>query len=350
MKRTELLERLDLVEPAISNNNMIPVLMHVWFTKTHVMTFNDSIAISAPCNTDFAGAVPGTLLIDLLKRAKGTETELIPSKDELLIKAGSTKVKLPLLPPSSFVHEMPSLSKDTVAIPAAELIKRIAGCLRSVSDDTSVPDHLGVTLIPNGSELHLFSTNHATLSHARVKTKYSLKSRVVLSTAFCKQLVQLTDGGKSANVKLDIQPTYSLMITDEGVTLFGRLIDVDRPLEFPDMLRASTPKDYQKHLVPFPKNGKLLDIAERAIIVTDSPIDKGSTTITVNDGKMIFLSKSSTAEVRDVALVPGHTNGTINLDCKHIKAGYGDFDKMLLTDNCFIMNKDDCLYLIAQLD
>ena len=45
MKRTELIDILNLVNSGLSGNNLIPVLSHVWFLEDSIMTYNDSIGV-----------------------------------------------------------------------------------------------------------------------------------------------------------------------------------------------------------------------------------------------------------------------------------------------------------------
>ena len=59
--------------------------------------------------------------------------------------------------------------------------------MRSVSSDLSVSDQAGVTLMVDGDELSLFSTNNATLSTNTLKltAKPPFKERIILPALFC---------------------------------------------------------------------------------------------------------------------------------------------------------------------
>jgi DNA polymerase III sliding clamp (beta) subunit (PCNA family) len=346
MIRKDLVDKLSLVQPALSANELIPILNHVWFTKTHMMTYNDQIAISVPCKTDFAGAAPGSVLIELMRNSKAKDVEFLPVDDELQIKAASSKFKLGLLPAKDFVFEMPKPSNQVMKVNTKEFLECIATCLRSVSADTSVPDQLGVTLIYKPHTLLLCSTNHATMSSAKIKmpTPPPFKDRVILSTPFCEQLLRIA--GPSINTSIEIHEDYSLATTAKGVTLFGRLIEVPQPLDFVSLFNHHIPKEYPTKRIPIPTKMRL--ILERAIIITDSATDQTTTAITVKEGRARFVSKSARGEVIDSMQV-GETqhDTTISLNCKHVKAGMGSFDNMLVTEDCLIMSKENSFYLIA---
>jgi len=310
------------------------------------MGYNDQIAISAPCKTDFKGAVPGAIFISLLKNSKAKEVELSLTGNELLIKAASSRLKLPVLPPSDFVFDIPAM-KTPSSIPIKGFIDGVKGCLRSVSTDTSAPDQLGITLIPNeGKLLQLFSWNGATISTTNVKIPEMLPfKRAVLSGLFCQQMVNIAASGKDAKIEVDQE--HSLFACG-GVTLYGRPIAIDKPMPFVTTVQAELPKHFTKSIVSIPTKLKL--ILERAIIVTDSATEQTTTSVSVKEGRMKFTSKSGRGEVTDTILVEaGQKDATIDIHCRHIKAGYGAFDKMLVTETCFIMTKDDgnSLYLIA---
>src|SRR5262245_14583013 len=98
MERVALLEKWQLVAPALSDKELSPVLNRLWFQGDTVMAFNDQIAIETKLKTDFKGAVPGRVLIDMLvasPNAKQVEFKL--SDDDLLVKAGNTKLNLKVL-------------------------------------------------------------------------------------------------------------------------------------------------------------------------------------------------------------------------------------------------------------
>lgn len=350
MQRKELLDKVALVSPALASNDLVPVLSHVWFTGTTILAYNDQIAISAPFKTDFKGAVPGATFASLLKNSKAKDVELEVYKSgtedgaELLIKAASSRFKLPILPSSDFVFEMPKVTAAST-IPVKGLVAGIKECLRSVSTDTSAPDHMGVTLIPNeGKLLQLFSTNNSTISAASIAAPAKLPfKRAVLPSLFCQQMVSIASSGKEGTIEINEEHT---LFSCGGVMLYGRPISVDKPMPFVETVQAELPKNYKASLVSIPT--KLQLMIERAIIITDSAAEQTTTTVSVKEGKMRFASKSSRGEVFDTMMVePNQKDVTLSVHCKHLKAGYGAFDKMLLTETCFIMTKGDSFYLVG---
>ena len=349
MLRSDLLERLQTVSPALSNKDIIPILTHFWFTGKELMAFNDQIAISLPCKTDFNGAVPGKVMLEILKNSKAKNIELLAVDSSLTIKAASSKVKMPILASDNFsIFEMPKVDKDDKYVPLdiSDFIAGLECCMRSIGIDTSMPDQLGVTLIADGDKaISMYSTNNNTISYASIplKKKYTLKNRIVLSSTFCQQVMSMCKGISSA--RLYLGDGYALLqVSDKH--LFGRLIDTDSPTDFKGMIEHHFPVTAKKKLIPIPTKMQL--ILERAVIAASAGIEVIPTNITVNDGKIKFVTKHKKLEMVDYLTIgDGHPNVNTRIQPKHLKAGYGYFDKMMFTESCAIMTKGDFIYMIA---
>ena len=346
MLRRDLTDCLDLVSPALAKNDIIPVLKHICFTGLEVICFNDQIGMSVPLKTEFVGGVPGKLLMDLLGASRAKEVEFIDKNAELEIKAASSRFKLPVMPEDSFVFDMPKPKDKPLPVPLGQFAQAIEGCLRSTSTDQSVADQQGITLIVDNDKLSLFSTNNATVSTNTLKLtgKPSFKERVILPALFCEQVVKLA--GK--NCKLEVHDDYALLSTPKGVCCFGRFLNSHKPIDFQEVVDSNL-KGVVKQLRPIPSKLRLM--VERAIIITQT--EKVLTTITVKDGIMRFESKG-TGDVIDSVQVD-QDDAELALDPKYLKVGMASFydadetknGLMLMTDRCFIMNRNADFYLMA---
>lgn len=349
MNRIELLDKLLVISPALASNDMITIMTHFWFNGTHVMAYNDQIAIQVPCKTDFTGAVPGNVLLDLLKASRAKDVELTVVDDNLSIKAASSRFKLGLLPPEQFIFDMPKPSKNSLPVNTKLFLDRIENCMRSVSGDTSVPDQLGITLLDDQESISLFATNGSTVSTSYIKTtgKVPFEDRVILSTVFCQQMLRLAKDHSKA-LQLEVQDDFSLL-TYGTTALFGRLIESEKPLNFEDIMKRHFTEADKKQLISIPTKLKL--ILDRAVIITDAKVDQTKTVVTVRDGRMRFSSKSDRGEVFDsMQIEDQQPEVSIKVDPRLLKNGYGFFDHMLVTETCVVMVKEDMTYLVAVSD
>lgn len=355
MLRTELLEKLEQVKPALSSNNLVPVLSHFWFKEGTVSAYNDQIAISTKLKSDFAGAVPDTL-ISLLNVSRAKDIEFFVGADnagkklpegQLLVNAASSKLKLPFLPEESTkIFEMPKPNyDDALPIDINKFLEAIESCSRSLKEDTSMPDSLGITLVSGDNRtLDFYATNDSTISFSTIKFKSDARDfRVVLSGNFCRQMLALSKLSDKRHI--EINDDYSLFQCGDSI-LFGRLVDVPRPLDFDSVIAASFPKEVEDTLVSIPT--KLELILDRAVIITESKTERSKTAISVKKGVAKFFSKSEKGEVRDsVQVEDAHPDVEVNIDPRLFKNGYGAFDKFALTEQCLIMSKGTSLYLVS---
>lgn len=352
MNRLELLEKIEAVEPAIAAKQTIPILAHLWFTGRHIMAYNDGIAISATMRTDFKAAVP-TLLIKLLRASMATEIDIsLKQNGGIQVKAASAKMSVPTYPPDNFesIFKMPEIkasdSGKIVVEGTTESLKEFFDAMgyaaECVASDATVPEQLGVTLVPAGkTAMSLYATNEKCLFYTRIKIKNPLAKRLTLSAEFVKQMLALR---KRAD-------TCSLYIHDNSAVfkagtymLFGKLIFSDRPLDFDGVLKQHFPDLGNK-----PKMSevpaKLRMVLERASIVLGSDND---TEATAKDGKISFLSKHGDNQVWDVMLAKNQADLKIKFSPTVAKLAMdAELDQMRFTEKCVIFTNGELVLLVT---
>lgn len=106
MKKQDLLNILEKVQPGLATKDMIEQSTSFAFVNGRVITYNDEISISSKCPglEGLTGAVKAQELYKFLAKTKVDEIDLTITENELRIKAGKakvgmvleTKIKLPL--------------------------------------------------------------------------------------------------------------------------------------------------------------------------------------------------------------------------------------------------------------
>lgn len=347
MRRLDLIEKLETVSPALAANTTIEIMMHYWFTGERLAAYNDQIAMTVPLKTEFSGAVPKHLL-SLLQATGFEEISLSSEAGALTLKVGKKlQSKLPMLPPASFndVFQMPK-SKVTELAEYDEFLDALETCAMSVSDDMTRPEYLGITVIKREKELHLYATNGATLSHARISNKGwpSLSKDVILPTAFCSQAIRLLKT-KPAKVRVGVFDDHAMLVSGDTV-LFGRLIDSSRNVNFPGVFERHFPSGNEKRLIDMPKG--FANVLDRAIIIADAG-GKPRTMFRVAGKNLDVFSKTDRGEVRDKLASIEQADVEITTNPKNIRSGVGTFKSILLTDRCIVMAnaKEKQFYLIS---
>lgn len=349
MERTTLLKKLEICAPALSSADIVAVMSHFWFTGSRVMAYNDQIAISTPFKSEFKGTLPGMTLLNTLRSSKAKDAEFVVDGSELTVKLASTRGKFGYHEPDAFIFVMPKSQGEGLPVHAPAFMRAVECCLRSVSHDTSNPDHLGVTVIPEKRHLALFATDTATMSSARVGLDkggtVQFKDRVVLSSEFCRQMLALSKGIED-KVQLEIFDDHALLVVGDTV-LWGSLIESKDPTDFHANFEHLCPEKTLAKLVELPT--KLAGIVERAMIVGESKADRARTSITEDGGRLRFFTKSDHGEMTDTLLVGAeHAGVKVRVEPRLLKNGLGFFNRMLFTSDTVIMSNDHGdLYLIA---
>lgn len=347
MFRLDLLAKLQVVAPALSDKELIPVLTHFWFQGDTVMAFNDQIAIETNLKTNFTGAVPGKTLMDLLEASRAERVKFELKQDNLHVTAARTKIDLRVLPTSDFVFEMPKVAENEGLTGSPLFLPAIEACMQSISNDTSIPDQLGLTIIPNGKTLDLFATNNATLSYAKVKVKTDLPGRIILSKPFCQQFLQVA---RTEKFRLLVDADCVMVVTKD-VKLFGRLIDSGDPLDFDSILDEHLPKGKRPQMYEMPSNLKY--VLQRALIIAEAKMHETKSLIKMQGGKMIVESKSSRGEMTDSVMdekkkLHGHPDISVRLSPRLLRDGLDRYDRLLVTKTCAVMTHgEDMVYLVS---
>jgi hypothetical protein len=347
--RRQLLKKLELIKPALAaETNNISALWSYWFTGSHVLAWNGRIAISTPRTTTFIGGLPGALLIDLLRRTDAPAVDIVADGDKAQLTLGSSTVRLPMLPAEDFeqIFAMPDMPKTNLLIGiAGRFFAAIEHCLRGVSPFSTIAEHLGVTVIPNGRSVSLFSTDRETISHAELPlangTGLKQRRRVTLNVEFCEQMLRLAK--QAQTVRLAVRRDYALFAADDTL-LFGRLWAVDRPTDYAGTWQHYVSPSRVQAMVDIP--AALRPMLARAAKITTGIGERS--VISIRDGVARFHTVGNfESEVTDSIALPGHPDVDLEIDTERLNAGAARLDKVLFTAESVLMRKDDRLYLIS---
>ena len=343
MERKTLFDAVRMVEPALAKNDYIPALRFIWFTGEAVMAYNDAIAISVPLQTEFIGAVPGELLIELLKNTNAELVELKPGGGNAVLKAGRSTVKLPMLGDEAFLFQIPDwYDPDDLWSPQFDhFLPAVENCLRSVSEYSLQSDQLGVTLTGADGILELYGTDRATLSYSWNSGTPPGRDPVILPSKFCQQMLRLSKD--ASDLALAVKPDYAVFSAD-GVVLFSRVLAPTGQIDFRSIIDFHLPQDMQTIDLP-PEFASIVKRAElfASVVGHDVPMS-----VSCNRGRMRFETRSERGEVIDLLPMQGHPDVEINLLPRLLQRGLDSFTQILVTAECAILRKDENIYMVAK--
>lgn len=352
MKRTEVLDTLSVVHPALAANDLIPVLSHYWFTGDRVMAYNDVIAISTNMETDFAGALKASMLHGHLSKADGKEVEFKVKGDDVTVKAGRSSLKIPMMPVESFLFEFPEVEEsDRIKVDIESMVNAFEVCLQSLGKHISEPERRGITFIPSDEkELELFSTDSVTMSKATLRTKsaHKLRSHFTLSEAFCRVALKLLARKGASKSKLYFDDTFSYLELPDGTQLYGRLVDDPSPPDFQKALKNVLPKKFGNMLVPTPK--ALPQLLDRAYLVVSKAMNP-DTKIMIKEGSsgkavVKIQAISELGEFSEsLSLGTAHPEVSVSVDLSRFReCEFSSFEKILFHDTCIVMVRGNDMY------
>lgn len=350
LKREEVIDKLEMVAPALADHDLIPILTRVLFTGTHLVAFNDRIGIATPLKTDFKGTAPGKMLIDTLRIVThASQVEIKSVNSSVQIVAGKTKLVLDSQPESDYaaIFKMPPRPKDVSPIPE-EFFSAIEDCLQSAADHSTKPEHLGITIIPTKSGIKLFGTNDKTISYSKISLppQAGVKQRTILPAAFCREMLRIA--------KISEKSTFVLrndhaLFASEKATLFGRLVQTDNPINFEATMQRHWPA---KGKIPVKLSEKqrprLKSALELAARICDIKGNEVRTHVQCNKGTMEFTSNSARGDAFD-RIELKHDPIDVYLEASCLRDVYDRYEDILFTNQCVVLSKDNMnsVFLLA---
>lgn len=337
MNREQLLEKLELVKPALSKSKLVPVFQNFWFLETEkLVAYNGEVAISTDLDSGVHCAVSPTL-VDLLASSKAQTVEVIwGPKSDLVIKADDSKFKVAYLTLPEGLLEIPVMGTP-LPVDIGELARAIQFCMPSLGEDPALPDSMGLTIVGDGHYLDLYATDNETIVYSVVVMPDKVPDfKAVLPALFCKELVAFSklEGSKY----LEITSDYALFICEQ-CRLYGQLIKVKNPLDFASIIDAAQDDCFYDLMILIPDG--ILPILNRAIAIKGT-----STQITIEDGQASFFTVSERGEVRDQMRMDGHPDVDVRIDPRLFKRGL-KMSSMLLTKQFLIMTDKNDVYLVS---
>lgn len=341
--RLQLLSSLELLEDALSVKPIIEELTFLWFTGTHVYAYNDVIGIVSPLETEFQGGMKGTLLLGLLQKSRAREIEIVPTENsEMFLKAANTRLNLAYYGMERAIWDVPTFDRDKSFPINEDFIRAISNAMLSIGHDTSIPDQLGITLIPDGKLLYLFSTDSKTISRAMIPFECTFSERIILPAVFCQQLLKLCKAGTG---RMLIDKDSVLVQNPNGTMLFSRLIETARPLEFHKTVDAVMSSLETRGLVPLPKRFKLA--IERVAVVLESHLGEPAK-FQISNNILQLQASTNLGNIKDsMRLDEDHSNVELHVDPTLVKRALGDCSNFYLIPSCVILSDENFIHLIS---
>ena len=299
------------------------------------MDYNDTdLGVEFPFPSELKGGLRGQLLLGMLSASRAKELELTPAgEDELLLKAGGTKLTLPLLPIKQSVWKFPTTEDDKPINLTKELLAAVSAVMVSTGDpEPSVPEKLGVTFEVANDLVNVYATDSLTIAMAHFPQPKGYKvARVTIPTPFWNEVLKRCKAGGKLWVMDDSVIAQSI----DNIRIFSKLVNVERPQDFVTAIEQSLPKGWKKKKQEIPTR---LPLAfQRASILLEGH-DAEAVAVKVTADLLKLSAKSSYGELKEsIRLGAAADDVDVSLDPVLVSRGVGACTEMLVTSDCLVL-------------
>jgi len=304
MEREELLEVLSLCKGSLSAQEFIPIQTHFCFTGNSVYAYNDVQCVEVEIETDLNCGLQGKMLYSVLSSYNQSEVDLTQDDGHVLIKAGKTKTKLPLLPSSDFVFEYPDDSQDTLKIKVdTTFLYGLKKCLISVGTDPRCPEEMGVTVSIDGADGYLYSTDNVTISRYKLPIKVlggKFVNNISLPKEFCQTLLSLTEvlGDEEVILTVGDGSFAKADINESEAILFTRLIGNMDAIDFDGMINSHVTQEVMNGAVAI-TDDFVVSLERANLILASKEVIDGATEFKITPDCVSLHTESASGELDD---------------------------------------------------
>jgi DNA polymerase III sliding clamp (beta) subunit (PCNA family) len=348
LPRIAFLKALNIAKPALASKELILEMTHYWFTGDSIIAYDDKIGIEVPFKTDFSGGLQGRLLLGILEKSAAKEVELIEGErnSEMVLRCGNARANLALLDPKRIIWQFPKYDERDAFAVDKDFVSILSDMLICVGQNVSVPDTLGVTFEPSYRDeewLDLYSTDNSTIAWARLDLPqhYNAK-RCCIPEEFCRQLIAICKSKGSMLVEDDCV----MALLDEGVKLYGRLVDVPRPEDFAEKIDEVVPNP--DRLVEIPNRFKMA-IERVSVVIEHIPGEPCEVSIDDENVLRLYAKAVDYGEIRDAIRLKGdHEEVSSWFDPALIKRGVDNRTEMFISQDALVMRGPENYYMLIQ--
>lgn len=345
MNRKELIDILELVKPALADDNIVPVFTNFCFDDGVVYGYRDSLAILAPVDVEGRFAVNGKVFFELVKQAQAKELEFTLNKNELLFNAGKSKMKMPYLEGDEFMFEEPEVEDWKVMFDLDHtFIEGLDLCLVTTANDSTMPGFMGVTL-RDGDRVALYSCDSDSMSRYYLNPSKGNGEQYTMPNEFCEALIRIAEKTGFVSGQFYINDEWAMADFGNNFRVWGRIIHTEEVFDFEENLSAKLKR--MPTFVNIPDS--LLPALNRARVVAD--IESKGTTLRANGNKVILETHTHFGDVKDtVTLDEEHKSVVAYVSAKLISRVVAISSEFAMTDAFTIYrDSDDFLVLVGNL-
>lgn len=166
-----LLEALTVASSVVIDKHSIVSLRYAWLGKQRITASNGAVTAVLRCDTPFRGGVDSKLFLGLIK---GDDTTFEGGGEEVLVKRGRSRTRVPLIQVADSLKIAPSLLTEEPHIKVSDLDPDILKVLIGLDMKGIMPDQEIGTLVilPGEGKLTFYITNRSSINRHQSKADW----------------------------------------------------------------------------------------------------------------------------------------------------------------------------------
>jgi DNA polymerase III sliding clamp (beta) subunit (PCNA family) len=338
MNRTELVKTLELVQPALSTNNLVPVFSCFMFGKSTISAYNDSLGIVAKGSVGTEPfATPGVTLLGLLQNSHAEEVDFELTKEYVIAKTGKSVFKLPY--ETKFLFTQPKESWDATIEINPDVLKGVEICLTTSSKDQAQPAIMGVCF--NFDSTKLFSCDGDAITRYSPTVNMLGKGSYTIPNAFCDALLKITAETGVTEGELEVSRDWAAAHLNNGFHLYGRMIVNDKPLDHQKLIDSTL--QGKQPFVPLPLG--LNEALARARVLAD--IETKVTNMTIKDGVIQLWTSTHMGDIKDTVKIKGHPDVEALVHASLVARSIAVCDQISIRENATAYKLDNTVLQVV---
>jgi len=250
ISREPLLKVVQRLQPVAERKSTLPILGNILISaKANGVDFYATDLdigyrdfTEAEIKKEGSITVPAKSLHEILRELpSGVQVRMDEEKQRLLLQAGNSKFRLPVMPPEEFPSFPNYSTENSLEISAEILSEMIRKTIFAISPDETRYTLNGVLLQQDESEMRMVATDGHRLAMIRKKIPAGSPRKAIIPRKALSEIRRLCEE-ETGTLSLILTETH-LVVLQKGVIFFSRLIEG----EFPDY-RQVIPKECKRSL------------------------------------------------------------------------------------------------------
>ena len=296
------------VLPFTARTTVFPILTHVIIRDSKISAYNDMQGIEIE-SSELEGlncAIPGDAINRILNTILSDTVDLDINEKQtaLTLKFGKNKAKIAILPEDDFIYEFPTVTQAQTLFMSNAFLEAAGLCMTSVSEVPGHPELNTLTIVIQGKNIEMYSTDNKTMSRVTfIDEEAQGSAKLVIPAPFIAQLLDIRTWADNSKEKVELMYNEEVMLVDfgNGVKISTVLVKDFNIINFSELFNASIPD--MERIVMYEPPISMRGALERASVFSELKNQK-FVQVEADGDSLHFRAESALGRASDVVDLP----------------------------------------------